>query len=109
MEEDFDSDPDWQGEYKDFQSEEEGGGISPDHDAPSFSEDPLHELGLYNSDEDVLAWQFDKVFADDQWQDQSMTLLQNTDNFSGPIPGPTSVVASRPIDYFMWFWPPHIL
>lgn len=102
-------DPDWHGEYEDFQSEEASGETVSDDDAGSYMEDPLRELGLYNYDEDVSNWPFERVFADDQWQDQSITLVQNTNNFSGPEPGPTSPVASHPSHYFLRFWPPEIL
>lgn len=80
-----------------------------DSAALDCSEDPMKELGLYSYDKDVSRWPFDRVFADDQWQDQSITLVNNTTNFIGPQPGPTSAMASRPTEYFMLYWPPHIL
>jgi len=108
VQEDSDDDPDWYGDYVDFLSDEVREETS-DGETPSFMEDPLRELGLYDFGEDVSSWPFEQVFADDQWQGQDITLEQNTDNFSGPVPGPTSAVGSHPTEYFMRYWPPHIL
>ena len=106
---DSDDDHDWQREYDDFVFDVAAGENKSDGDTPTFSEHPLQELGLYDKDEDVSNWPFERAFADDQWQDPSITLLQNTNNFSGPVPGPTSALVSCPIDYFMRYWPPHLL
>ena len=72
---DSDDDPDWHGEFANFLWEERAGETSADDGAPSYTEDPLNELGMYNDDEDVSTWPFEKFFADEQWQDQSITLL----------------------------------
>lgn len=106
---DSDDDKDWMPEYADYMSDQAAAESNSDSAAPDYSEDPMKELGLYSYDEDVSGWPFDRVFADDQWQDQSITLVNNTANFIGPQPGPTSAMASRPTEYFMRYWPPHIL
>lgn len=107
--EESDSDPDWVGDYTDFFDDEAAVETSDCEDAPSFMEDPLQELGLYNFEEDVSSWPFQQMFADDQWQEQSFTLMQRTDNFSGPLPGPTSGIGTRPTEYFLRYWPEAIL
>ena len=70
-----DDDSEWQGEYADFQSQRESGDTRSDGCAACYTEDPLKELGMYNSEKDVSTWPFERVFADEQWQDQSITLL----------------------------------
>ena len=109
VEENSDDDPDWIGEYYDFVSDEAADESGSDLADPSYTEDPLRELGLYDYDEDISGWTFDELFADEQWQEQSVTLLQNTHNFCGPTLGPTTTIASRPMEYFLHYWPPHIL
>jgi hypothetical protein len=106
---DSDDDRDWEGGWEDFLSADAASETASDSPELSYVEDPLKELGLYNYKEDVSTWSFERLFADDQWQDQSITLEQNTQNFCGPTPGPTTAVASRPTDYFLRYWPPHIL
>lgn len=48
-------DPDWQTVYEDFLCNDPQFGSTSDCHSPSYMEDPLHELGLYNSAEDVSA------------------------------------------------------
>jgi hypothetical protein len=68
----------------------------------------LLELGLYDQEEDTSVWNFGDVWVDLQWQEQNYTLLQNTENFSGPPPGPTGLELPHPVEplhYFLKFWP----
>jgi len=106
---DSEHDPNWVAKYEDFSHNDATEDSHSDSDTPSYTEDPLKELGLYQYGEDVSTWPFDRLFADDQWQDQAITLVNNTHNFSGPIPGPTSAVANHLIEYFMRYWPAEVL
>jgi len=101
-------DPDWEGGLEDTESPEAVDEAS-DFDVELDVEDPLQELGMYNQEEDMSTWSFEERFSDEQWQDQSITLGHDTTNFTGPVPSPTSAVASRPAEYFLRYWPPHIL
>lgn len=60
----------------------------------------MKELGLYEYDEDVSGWSFDKLFADDQWQDQATSFVHDTSIFTGPLLGPTSEPAESAEEYF---------
>jgi hypothetical protein len=92
-------DPDWLGEWRDFDGTQ-AGMLSSNYDDDSWMENPQEELGIYAADEDLSGWTFDEIFADSQWQETNLTLSHETDNFSGPQPGPTMPSATEPLQYF---------
>ena len=65
-------------------------GTSYADDSDGFIENPLLELGYYNEGEDTSNWNWAYTWAENQWQEQDLLLRQNTNNFTGPSPGPTS-------------------
>jgi hypothetical protein len=101
-------DPSWFGNWEDFGATQIGM-ISSSDDDGSFMENPQEELGMYDPDKDLSSWTFDQLFADSQWHETDLFLQQDTENFSGPQPGPTLPRASSPLEYFRRFWPDDVL
>lgn len=102
-------DEDWQGEYADYFGDE-GSGISLSQEpGGSFDENPLDELGIYDSEEDRSGWPFERLYADSEWQETNMKLKQDTNNFSGPQPGPIAPPSATEEGYFRRFWTDEIL
>lgn len=105
-----DEDGDWEANFEDFNCDQGSGmNFSQESSDYSFEEDPLVELGIYNKDEDRSGWPFERKFADSEWQETEMTLLQDTENFTGPQPGPTVPPSPTELEYFRQFWTDHIL
>jgi hypothetical protein len=101
----------WQPRYEDFKGASSSGTSSTD-DFQSFVENQLLELGQYDGEEDTSQWNWERTWADDQWQEQDMTLRENTDNFTGPTPGPTGPPCGIPnsaLEYFLRYWPPEVI
>jgi hypothetical protein len=91
-----DQDGDWQANFEDFNyGQGSGMNFSQESSDDSFEEDPLVELGIYNRDEDRSGWPFKQKFTDLEWQETEMTLLQDTENFTRPQPGPTAPPLAR--------------
>lgn len=103
-----DDDPVWEAGFEDFNCSQ-ASGESSFSDTASFVEEPMKELGIYEYHEDVSGWCFDKLFADDQWQDQATLFLHDTSIFTGPLPGPTSEPAEDAEEYFRRYWPDGVL
>ena len=78
-------DVDWLGDFEDFSANSD---VAPVESDP-FCEDPLAELNIYNADEDVSSWGFDRLYNDSQWQQSNLTLLGSSKKFTSPLPGPT--------------------
>ena len=105
------SDVDWEGAFEDFTSDTSSGMSTP-HSPGSLSEDPLLDLGVYNSSEDTTGWPFERMWADDQWMETNRTFLGERGTFCGPTPGPIGprgALPAQPLDYFMKYWPTDVL
>ena len=105
------SDVEWEGAFEDFASDTSSG-MSEPHSPGSVSEDPLLDLGVYNSSEDTTGWPFERMWADDQWMETNCTFLGDWGTFRGPTPspiGPRGALPAQPVDYFMKYWPPDVL
>jgi hypothetical protein len=37
--------------------------------------DTMAELGIYNSEEDLIIWRFEELYDDSQWKESNMMLL----------------------------------
>ncbi len=93
-------DEDWRGEYADYSGDEGSGQSLSQELGGSFDENPLDEHRIYDSEEDRSAWPFKRLFADSEWQETNMKFKQDTDNFSGPQPGPTAPPSATEQDTF---------
>jgi hypothetical protein len=72
----------------------------------------MAELGIYDSNEDVSGWTFDRWNVDGQWQEPELTLSGGPRDFTGPLPGNKYPLSGQSRDcesYFRRFWADNVL
>lgn len=74
---------DWQGHPGDVASHEDFSNLK------GFSKQPLLELGIYDKDECLDTWTFEELYANEQWNENEMTLVSDTSKFIEPKQGYT--------------------
>jgi hypothetical protein len=65
--------------------------------------DLLYELGMYDTANVPTDETFQERYADKNWHNQTLKLLDNWPSFSGPPHGPTEEMGYVPIEYFHLF------
>jgi hypothetical protein len=53
----------------------------------SYVEDVIDELGMYDADEDLSGWTFERLYHDSQWQEPDLTLEVEPQPFTDPLLG----------------------
>lgn len=101
---------DWEGRYVDFV---DLGDTEDDSDGEQLEAWRLRgEIGAYDDGEDVSPWEFAKLYDDSQWESPYTTLLASRE-FTGAPPGTIDPPCPGPCvslwDFFIMYWPDHIL
>jgi hypothetical protein len=78
----------------------------------SYVEDVIAELGMYDADEDLSGWTFERLYHDWQWQEPDLTLEPESQPFTGPLSGAVNRGDGRGYScdtYFKRLWPDEVL